>query len=118
MRAFALAPEIEELRAAAERLARSELAPNVPNAEAAGRWPDAVLAVLDGFPLSGLDLSDALGGEGAGLLGKASCSRRSPPPTPAACPPPTGSGTRPAPSSPVPTGPWPRRWRRAASTDR
>jgi alkylation response protein AidB-like acyl-CoA dehydrogenase len=71
MRAFALAPEIEELRGAADRLARSELAPNVREAEAAGRWPDGVLAVLDGFPLSGLDLSEALGGEGAGLLAKA-----------------------------------------------
>ncbi len=71
MRAFALAPELEELRAAAERLARSELAPGVRTAEAAGRWPDSVLAVLDGFPLGGLDLPDELGGVGAGLFAKA-----------------------------------------------
>lgn len=71
MRGFVLAPEIEELRAAAERLGRSELSSNVRDAEAAGRWPDAVLAVLDGFPLGGLDLPEALGGVGAGLLAKA-----------------------------------------------
>ena len=71
MRAFALAPELEDLRAAAERLGRSELAPNVRQAEAAGRWPDAVLGVLDGFPLGGLDLPEELGGVGAGLLAKA-----------------------------------------------
>jgi len=71
MRAFALAPEVEELRSAAERLGRSELAPNVREAEAAGRWPDSVLAVLDGFPLGGLDLTDDLGGVGAGLMAKA-----------------------------------------------
>ena len=45
MRDFALSPELEELRAAADRLARSELEPNVREAEAAGRWPDAVLSV-------------------------------------------------------------------------
>jgi alkylation response protein AidB-like acyl-CoA dehydrogenase len=71
MRAFALAPEVEELRGAAERLARTELAPNGRDAEAAGRWPDAVLGVLDGFPLGGLDLPPERGGVGAGLLAKA-----------------------------------------------
>ena len=70
MRAFALAPEVEELRGAAERLARTELAPHVRETEAAGRWPDAVLHVLDGFPLGGLDLPPELGGAGAGLLAK------------------------------------------------
>lgn len=70
MRDFALAPELEELRAAAERLGRAELAPNVRDAEAAGRWPDSVLGVLDGFPLGGLDLPEALGGVDAGLLAK------------------------------------------------
>lgn len=70
MRGFALAPELEELRGAAERLARSELAPNVREAEAAGRWPGSVLDVLDGFPLGGLDLPEALGGVGAGLVAK------------------------------------------------
>jgi alkylation response protein AidB-like acyl-CoA dehydrogenase len=71
MRDFALSPEIEELRAAADRLARSELAPNQRDAEAAGRWPDGVLAVLDGFPLGGLDLPEELGGVDAGLFAKA-----------------------------------------------
>jgi alkylation response protein AidB-like acyl-CoA dehydrogenase len=70
MRDFALAPEVEELRAAAERLARSELAPNVRAAEAAGRWPDTVLTVLDGFPLGGLDVPAELGGVDAGCLAK------------------------------------------------
>src|SRR5436190_24227313 len=70
MRAFALAPELEELRAAAERLGRNELAPEVRVAEAAGRWPDSVLDVLDGIPLGGLDLREDLGGVGAGALAK------------------------------------------------
>ncbi len=70
MRGFELAPELEALRQAAERLGRSQLAPHVRDHEAAGRWPAAVLAVLDGFPLGGLDLPEALGGVGAGLLAK------------------------------------------------
>jgi acyl-CoA dehydrogenase len=70
MGGFALAPEVEELRSATERLARSALAPNVREAEAAGRWPTGVLEVLDGFPLGGLDLPETLGGVGAGLLAK------------------------------------------------
>jgi alkylation response protein AidB-like acyl-CoA dehydrogenase len=70
MRGFELTPELEELRAGAERLGRSELAPHVRVHEAAGVWPPRVLAVLDGFPLGGLDLPEALGGVGAGLLAK------------------------------------------------
>jgi acyl-CoA dehydrogenase len=70
MRGFELAPELEELRGAAERLARKELAPNVRAAEAAGRWPAEVLDVLDGMPLGGLDLPAELGGVDAGLLAK------------------------------------------------
>jgi len=70
MRGFELTPELEELRAAAERLGRTELAPNVRQHEADGRWPRAVLEVLDGFPLGGLDLPEALGGVDAGLLAK------------------------------------------------
>src|SRR3954452_50006 len=70
MRAFALAAELEELRGAAERLARTELAPGVREAEAAGRWPAAVLDVLDGVPLGGLDLPEELGGVAAGCLAK------------------------------------------------
>jgi len=70
MRDFALAPELEELRAAAERLGRAELAPNVRDTEAAGRWPDSVLQVLDGFPLGGLDVPESLGGVDAGCLAK------------------------------------------------
>ena len=71
MRDFALSPEVDELRAAAERLARSQLLPNVREAEAAGRWPAPVLAVLDGFPLGGLDLAAELGGVAAGCVAKA-----------------------------------------------
>src|SRR5215218_5739249 len=70
MRAFALAPELEELRAAAERLGRNELAPQARVAKASGRWPDSVLDVLDGIPLGGLDLPENLGGVGAGALAK------------------------------------------------
>jgi acyl-CoA dehydrogenase len=70
MRDFTLAPEIEELRTAAERLARSELEPNVRQSEGNGRWPDAVLDVLDGFPLGGLDLPESLGGVAAGATAK------------------------------------------------
>jgi acyl-CoA dehydrogenase len=70
MRAFALAPELQELQGAADRLARTALAPDVRDAEAAGRWPDSVLDVLDGLPLGGLDLPEELGGVGAGALAK------------------------------------------------
>jgi acyl-CoA dehydrogenase len=70
MRGFELTPELDELRAAAERLGRSELAPHVREHEAAARWPAAVLDVLDGFPLGGLDLPESLGGVDAGLLAK------------------------------------------------
>lgn len=70
MRGFELTPELEELRAVAERLGRSELEPRVREHEAAGRWPAAVLDVLDGFPLGGLDLPETLGGVEAGLLAK------------------------------------------------
>ncbi len=70
MRDFTLAPEVEELRAAADRLARSELEPRVRESEGAGTWPDAVLDVLDGFPLGGLDLPESLGGVEAGTLAK------------------------------------------------
>lgn len=70
MRDFALPAELEELREAAERLARDELAPNVRDAEAAGRWPERVLEVLDGFPLGGLELPERLGGVGAGCMAK------------------------------------------------
>jgi acyl-CoA dehydrogenase len=67
---FALAPEVEELRASAERLGQRELAGNVREAEKAGRWPDEVLAVLAGYPLGGLDLAAGLGGVEAGCLPK------------------------------------------------
>ncbi len=71
VRAFILAPEVQELGAGAERLARTELARHVRESEAAGRWPDAVVGVLDGFPLGGLDLPERLGGVAAGVLAKA-----------------------------------------------
>lgn len=65
-----LEPEVEALRAAAERLARAELEPNVRSVEEAGHWPDGVLDVLTGFPLAGLDLPEGLGGAGAGSVAK------------------------------------------------
>lgn len=70
MRDFSLSPEVEELQAAALRLARNELEPNVRQAEAAGSWPDSVLTALDAFPLGGLDVPEHLGGAGAGALAK------------------------------------------------
>ena len=70
MRDFAIAPELVALQAAAERLGRNELAPNVRDAERAGRWPDAVLTVLDGLPLGDLDLPERLGGVEASSLAK------------------------------------------------
>jgi alkylation response protein AidB-like acyl-CoA dehydrogenase len=68
---FALTAEVEELRALGERLARSRLAPQVREHEAAGRWPPEVMTVLDGIPLGGLDLPEAQGGVDAGCLAKA-----------------------------------------------
>jgi alkylation response protein AidB-like acyl-CoA dehydrogenase len=59
---FSLAPEVEELEAAARRFAREVLAPAARDHERAGRWPDAVLAVLDGFALGSMDLRDGAGG--------------------------------------------------------
>lgn len=67
---FALPPEVEALRDSAERLGKRQLAPEVRNAEAAGRWPDEVLAVLADMPLGGLDLPEGLGGVDAGALAK------------------------------------------------
>ncbi|HKE73747.1 MAG TPA: acyl-CoA dehydrogenase family protein [Acidimicrobiales bacterium] len=46
---FGLAEEVEDLRAAADRFAREVLAPAVRDHERAGRWPDEVAAVVDGF---------------------------------------------------------------------
>lgn len=68
MRDFALSAELEELRAAAERLARDELEPNIREHEAAGRWPQRVIDVLDGFPLGDLAVPERLGGVEAGAL--------------------------------------------------
>ena len=65
MRDFALAPEVEELRAAAERLAQRQLQANARDAEKAGRWPPDVLAVLEGFPLGGLDVPERSSGSPA-----------------------------------------------------
>jgi alkylation response protein AidB-like acyl-CoA dehydrogenase len=68
---FALPSEIEELREAAARFAERELAPRVREHEAAGRWPDDILSVLDGFSLRTLDLPHRLGGAPDGCLAKA-----------------------------------------------
>jgi alkylation response protein AidB-like acyl-CoA dehydrogenase len=68
---FSLSPELEELREAAARFAQRELAPRVREHEAAGRWPDDALSVLDGFSLRTLDLPHQLGGAPDGCLAKA-----------------------------------------------
>ncbi len=67
---FALPDHLVELEAAARRLGERSLAPGQRDAEAAGRWPDEVLGVLDEFALGGLDLPEALGGVDAGALAK------------------------------------------------
>lgn len=67
---FSLSPEIEELREAAARFAERSLAPRVREHEAAGRWPDDVLSVLDGFSLRTLDLPHRLEGTPDGCLAK------------------------------------------------
>lgn len=46
---FGLAEEVEDLRDAAARFARDVLAPAARDHERAGRWPEAVQAVVDGF---------------------------------------------------------------------
>ena len=46
---FALAEEVEDLRAAAARFARDVLAPAARDHERAGRWPQAVQTVVEGF---------------------------------------------------------------------
>ena len=65
-----LSDELEALRETAARFAGEELAPAARASEAAGRWPAAVLTVLERFALRGLDLPERLGGEGAGCLAK------------------------------------------------
>jgi alkylation response protein AidB-like acyl-CoA dehydrogenase len=68
---FALTPELEELRAVAQRLGRERLAPAVRDHESAGRWSPAIMEVLDQLPLSALDLPTRLGGSELGCLAKA-----------------------------------------------
>jgi len=68
---FELGPEVDQLVAAAARLAQSRLAPEVRAHEAEGRWPEPVLAVLRNLPLGGLDLPAELGGAEAGCPAKA-----------------------------------------------
>ena len=70
MRDWGLSPELEELRAAAERLGRAELAPAVRESEATGAWPARAVAVLDELPLGGLDVPVPLGGVDAGAVAK------------------------------------------------
>lgn len=67
---FSLPAEIEALRDAAAALAARELAPAARESEAAGRWPDSALRVLDGLSLGSLDLPATLGGVGLGALAK------------------------------------------------
>ncbi|MGF1597906.1 MAG: acyl-CoA dehydrogenase family protein [Acidimicrobiales bacterium] len=67
---FALTPELDDLEAVAERLGRERLAPDVRDHEAAGRWPEQVMEVLDQLPLGALDLPPSLGGAELGSLAK------------------------------------------------
>ncbi|HEX4979944.1 MAG TPA: acyl-CoA dehydrogenase family protein [Acidimicrobiales bacterium] len=67
---FALPDHLAELEAAARRLGERSLAGGQRDAEAAGAWPDDVLAVLADFSLSGLDLPETHGGVDAGALAK------------------------------------------------
>ena len=85
-----------------------------------GAGPATVLAVLDGFPLGGLDLPEALGGVGAGVLAKVVVARgagrrrrrwarRAP----------TGRALAAGAVDGLPrSATWPPRWRRPASTAR
>jgi alkylation response protein AidB-like acyl-CoA dehydrogenase len=67
---FSLPAEIEELRDVAARFAGRELAPGARDSEAAGRWPDHILRVLDELSLGSLDLPETLLGAGLGALSK------------------------------------------------
>ena len=67
---FALTPDVEELEAAARRLAQERLAPATRDNESARSWPDDVLRVLDGFSLSTLDIPESIAGAGAGSVAK------------------------------------------------
>ena len=70
MTSFAIPEEIEQLRQNAARFALEVLAPATRRSEAAGAWPEEVLAVLDGFALGKLDLPSRLQGVDAGSLAK------------------------------------------------
>jgi alkylation response protein AidB-like acyl-CoA dehydrogenase len=70
MTSFALPEELEQLRLEAARFAAQQLAPVARESERAGRWPDAALDVLAKFALRELDVSEPLGGVGAGCLAK------------------------------------------------
>jgi alkylation response protein AidB-like acyl-CoA dehydrogenase len=67
---FGLPDELEQLRAAAARAAAEELAPRARASEAAGRWPEAALGVLEKLALRELDVPAELGGAGLGCLAK------------------------------------------------
>jgi len=67
---FGLSDELEQLRAAAARVAAEELAPRARESEAAGAWPASALGVLEKLALRELDLDEALGGAGLGCLAK------------------------------------------------
>lgn len=67
---FTLSPELSDLRDAAARFAERSLGPRVREHEAAGRWPDDVLSVIDGFSLRTIDLPHRLGGAADGCLAK------------------------------------------------
>ena len=70
---FAPAEDVEHLRAAAARFARDVLAPGARDHERAGRWPDDVVAVVEGFSpdtgcLAQVVLLETLAGGDAGGL--------------------------------------------------
>jgi len=68
--AFSLSEPLEDLLAAADRFARSELAPGARAAEDAGAWPHRHDEVARQLGLCDLDLPEDLGGAAAGALAK------------------------------------------------
>jgi alkylation response protein AidB-like acyl-CoA dehydrogenase len=70
MNAFSLSDTLEDLQAAAERFARTELSPRARAAEGAGRWPAHSDDVARQLGLCELDVPTELGGAGAGALAK------------------------------------------------
>lgn len=67
---LALSDELELLVAELHKFSERDLVPGRRAAEQAARWPDGVLAHLDGFGLPALGLPERLGGVGGGTVAK------------------------------------------------